>query len=78
MGRADVFAIVVVFAALVFQAWVTRKVHRSDAYEPAQKRAQTKLIWLVPVVGALVAFSMLDPEPAKADTAGDTRNQPKN
>ncbi|HEX2733688.1 MAG TPA: hypothetical protein VHM70_18890 [Polyangiaceae bacterium] len=66
MDRADLLGISFLLAALSFQLWVTRKVWRSEGYEPAQKRAQAKLIWFVPVIGALVAFSMLDPEPEKA------------
>lgn len=77
MGRADVFGIVVLLAAMAFQLWVTRKVHRSDAYEATQKRAQTKLIWFVPVIGALVVFAMLDPEPTQEPRGGDDRNEPR-
>jgi hypothetical protein len=74
MDRADVFGCIVLVLTLGFQLWVTRKVFRSDAYEPAQKRAQAKLIWLVPVLGALVAFSMLEPE-SKGERVNDDRDQ---
>lgn len=74
MDRANVFGAIVLLASLAFQIWVTRKVFRSDAYEPAQKRAQAKLIWFVPVVGAVLAFSMLEPEPEQR-RQNDERDQ---
>lgn len=59
MDGSDLFAVVIVVAALVFQIWVTLQVYRSELYDAAQKRAQTRLIWMVPLVGALVSFVVL-------------------
>ena len=38
---------------------VTIAISRSAIYEPSQKRIQYLLIWLVPVVGAVVAWCVL-------------------
>lgn len=62
MQKSDVFLCLLVAVALVFQIWVTLRVRRSAQYDSAQKSAQTKLIWLLPVIGAAVAFSVLEDE----------------
>jgi hypothetical protein len=43
----------------VFQVWVTLRLRRTQIFDGAQKVAQTKLIWLVPVLGAAIVFSVL-------------------
>jgi hypothetical protein len=48
--------------AALFQIWVTVRVSRSDLYERSEKFAQAKLIWLVPVLGAVIVFSVLQQE----------------
>ena len=62
MAHGTVFGLVVLTAAVVFQVWVTVRVYRSRLYEPSQKSAQAKLIWLLPVLGAIIAFSVLTAE----------------
>lgn len=62
MTRTDVFGIAALAAALAFQIWVTLKVRRSSLYEASEKQAQTRLIWMVPVLGALISFAMLEKE----------------
>ena len=62
MERGVVFGALLVFLAVAFQAWVTIRVFRSRLYEPSQKSAQAKLIWLLPVLGAVIAFSVLTTE----------------
>lgn len=44
------------------QVWLTVKVWRSGSYERSQKILQSKLIWLVPVVGAVLVFSLMPEE----------------
>lgn len=58
--KGDVFAVLALVGALAFQLWVTLKVRRSSMYEPSEKSAQMKLIWLVPVLGAVISFAMLE------------------
>lgn len=57
---SDVVLGFLVLAALAFQVWVTIKVRRSEDYDAGQKSAQMKLIWLLPIVGAVVAFSVME------------------
>lgn len=69
--------IFVVFAAvLAFQAYVTFRVWRSGAFDGQQKRAQSKLVWLVPVLGAAIVFSVLvDEEAHLAGKRDDTERR---
>jgi hypothetical protein len=59
MHRGTWFGAVLLLAALVFQVWVTLRLRRTQIFDASQKRAQTKLIWLVPVLGAAIVFSVL-------------------
>jgi hypothetical protein len=61
--------------ALVFQVWVTVRLRRTPIFDGSQKRAQTKLIWLVPVVGAAIVFSVLVSEEAYENKDKDERGQ---
>lgn len=63
--KSDVVLTLFVLAALAFQIWVTIKVRRSNDYDASQKSAQTKLIWLLPIIGAAVAFSVMESETPK-------------
>lgn len=62
MERAGIVGAVLVVGAVLFQVWVTVRVFRSRLYESSQKSAQAKLIWLLPVLGAIIAFSVLTSE----------------
>ena len=64
MHRGSWFGIVLLVAALVFQIWVTLRLRRTPIYDRSQKSAQAKLIWLLPVVGAAIVFSVLISEEA--------------
>jgi hypothetical protein len=51
------------FIALVaFQVWVSWRVWRTDLYLKTEKSAQFKLIWLVPLLGAVIVYSVLSEE----------------
>jgi hypothetical protein len=63
--NSDVFMALLVVAAIAFQTWVTVRVRRSENYDAEQKRAQTRLIWLLPVIGAALAFAVLEDEDRK-------------
>lgn len=77
MHRGGLFGVLLLIGALVFQAWVTLRLRRSQLYDRSQKSAQTKLIWLVPVVGAAIVFSVLVSEEQyeKPDDKTDDRGQ---
>ena len=62
MDRAQWIGTLVLVALLGFQAWVTYRVWRSKLYDRSQKLAQSKLIWLLPALGAVFAFSVLTEE----------------
>ncbi len=47
---------------VVAQIWLTVRVWRSTSYERSQKILQSKLIWLLPVVGAVLVFSLMPEE----------------
>lgn len=72
MDRTLFFGGFLLLAGIVFQLWVTIRVFRSRLYEPSQKSAQAKLIWLLPVLGAVIAFSVLTTE-EKAERAHTER-----
>ena len=59
MGTFEIVVGAVLLAVVSFQVWLTVRVHRSKLYEPKQKVWQTQLIWLLPIVGAGLVFSIL-------------------
>lgn len=54
-----VVAGVALLVAIAFQVWLTVRVFRSNLFERDQKMNQAKLIWLLPVIGAAIVFSVL-------------------
>jgi hypothetical protein len=75
MERAVIVGAILVLGALLFQVWVTVRVFRSRLYESSQKSAQAKLIWLLPVLGAVIAFSVLaSEEQAERRANGELRS----
>lgn len=74
MHRGSWFGILLVGATLAFQIWVTWRLLRTPIYDGSQKRAQTKLIWLLPLVGAAIVFSVLVNEEAyeRKDNGGQS------
>jgi len=59
MDRAQWIGLVVLVLLAAFQVWVTYRVWKAPFYERSQKLAQSKLIWLLPALGAVFAFSVL-------------------
>jgi putative copper export protein len=55
----DVIVIAAVLGVVAFQAWLTHRVFKSNLYERKQKIAQAQLIWLLPILGAGLVFSVL-------------------
>ncbi len=62
-------------AALIFQIWVTVRVWRSDAYLHTEKSNQSKLVWLVPVLGAVIVLSVLTEEERRETTSKSETQQ---
>ncbi len=63
----EVLVALVLLALISFQSWLTVRVFRSGLYERKQKIWQAQLIWLLPIVGAGLVFSILN-EDQKAET----------
>lgn len=59
MGTFEIVVGAAIVAVVAFQVWLTVRVHRSKLYERKQKIWQTQLIWLLPVIGAGLVFSIL-------------------
>ncbi len=65
MTSADFVFVFGIVAIVALQGLLTARVWRAQAFDRGQKLAQTKLIWLLPVLGAVVVFSLMpDEEPA--------------
>lgn len=59
MDHFEIVIALALLALLSFQVWLTARVFRSRLYERKQKIWQAQLIWLVPVIGAGIVFSVL-------------------
>lgn len=57
----DHFGILLAIGACVAaaQLWVSIRLFRSQDYSGFQKGAQTAIIWLLPVIGAIVVYSLM-------------------
>jgi hypothetical protein len=70
MTGFDAFIVLGLLALIGLQVWATVRVYRSDLYEREQKWMQAKLIWLVPLIGAMLVLSVL-----KEDDTSDRKNR---
>jgi hypothetical protein len=59
MDSFEIFLVVVVVAVAAFQGWLTVQVFKSGLYDRRQKILQTQLIWLLPILGSGLVFTML-------------------
>lgn len=59
MGTFEIVMGAVLLGLVGFQIWLTSRVFRSRLYERKQKIWQAQLIWLVPILGAGIVFSIL-------------------
>lgn len=57
MNTASMLACLVIAVTVLANLIVTRVIARSEAYEQRQKNYQYCLIWLLPFVGAAVAYA---------------------
>jgi hypothetical protein len=62
MGFFEVAVGLAILAIVGFQSWLTVRVFRSKMFERRQKVLQAQLIWLVPIIGAGLVFSILQEE----------------
>ncbi|MCC6644480.1 MAG: hypothetical protein IT374_02780 [Polyangiaceae bacterium] len=52
-------AVALIVAVLALQVFTTLRLRRSPSCSAEQKRVQTSLVWLVPVLGAVMVLSVL-------------------
>ncbi len=71
MGAFEIAIGAVIVCIAIFQVWLTVRVFRSNMFERRQKWMQAQLIWLIPVIGAGLVYSVLQEE-----TATDRRPPP--
>ncbi|XXY49855.1 hypothetical protein WME91_01715 [Sorangium sp. So ce269] len=62
MTPFDILVGTALAALLAFQIYVTVRVFRSRVYETKQKVWQAQLVWLLPIIGAGLVFSILQEE----------------
>ncbi|WP_437627677.1 hypothetical protein [Sorangium sp. So ce1151] len=62
MTPFDILVGTALAAVVAFQIYVTVRVFRSRVYEPKQKVWQAQLVWLLPIIGAGLVFSILQEE----------------
>jgi hypothetical protein len=66
MSGFEILLTVALLAVVAFQSWLTRRVFKSQLYERKQKIWQAQLIWLLPILGAGLVFTILQ-EDQKAE-----------
>jgi uncharacterized membrane protein len=59
MSGFDVFFCLLLVGYVLACALLTARVWRNKSFERRQKLAQSQLIWLVPVIGAVLVFSLM-------------------
>jgi hypothetical protein len=64
----------IAIGTVVLNLWATRTVARSDAYTPRQKQAQSLVVWLVPVVGAVLCLYLANE--ARSHSAASSASEP--
>ncbi len=71
MSTSDFVFGAMLVGLVVFQIWLTRKVWLSQMFDRQQKMRQSQLIWLVPLVGAVLVFSLMpeDDTPKKPSSS---------
>jgi hypothetical protein len=75
MSAFEILVILAIVAVVVFQAWLTRRVFKSQLYERKQKIWQAQLIWLLPILGAGLVFTILQEDrKAEQDAASQLKS----
>jgi hypothetical protein len=59
---------------VAFQIWVTVRLWRIEWFEKAEKIAQSKLIWLLPLLGAAMVYSVIADEDEPQGPASHLRS----
>ncbi len=59
MSASDLVFGLIFLAYVAACVWLTVRVWRSVSYERSQKLLQSKLIWLLPIIGAVLVFALM-------------------
>jgi hypothetical protein len=59
MDAFEIFLVVLAVVVAAFQGWLTVQVFKSALYDRRQKVLQAQLIWLLPILGSGLVFTML-------------------
>lgn len=70
MGTFEIVVGALILAVIAFQVWLTIRVFKSRLYERRQKVWQAQLIWLVPILGAGLVFTILQDDERAEREAG--------
>jgi hypothetical protein len=62
MERTELFLVFGAVTIALYQLWVSVQLLRSSLYEPRQKGFQLVVVWLTPIVGAVIVHSMMRSE----------------
>jgi hypothetical protein len=62
MSAAHFLGALLILAIVAFQVRTTVRVWRSGAFDRPQKMAQSRLIWLLPFIGAAIVGAVLEDE----------------
>jgi len=62
MAPAHFLGILLLLAIVAYQVRTTLRVWRCRAFDRPQKMAQSRLIWLVPFIGAAIVGAVLEDE----------------
>ena len=62
MDSFEIVMGIILLAVVAFQGWLTFQVSRSGLYDRRQKSLQIQLIWLLPLLGSGLVYTMLRDE----------------
>ena len=62
MTGGTVLGILLLAAIVAYQVRTTLRVWRSNAFDRPQKVAQSRLIWMLPLIGAVIVGAVLEDE----------------
>ena len=74
MDSFEIFLVVVLVAVAIFQGWLTVQVFKSGLYDSRQNILQAQLIWLLPILGSGLVFTMLQDD-LPANKSAPTENK---
>lgn len=62
MSNFDVFLCLLFVGIVGFQVHITRRVHKTPLFDREQKANQMRLIWLLPLIGSVIVYTVLRDE----------------